>query len=157
MTVNGATLRDGDLFGSGTISGPEKGTRGCFLELTWSGTEPLTLDDGSQRTFLEDGDTVTLRATRAGAGRQRHRARRVRRDGAARRADGGRRVSAWGWRSTTTVSATLSCRACRLASQSSQAGSRRLSTGANSPTMGTRPSRRCRRSMAWRLRAVDHA
>ena len=42
MTVNGATLRDGDLFGSGTISGPEKGTRGCFLELTWSGTEPVT-------------------------------------------------------------------------------------------------------------------
>ena len=44
MTVNGATLRSGDLFGSGTISGAEKGTRGCFLELTWSGTEPLTLD-----------------------------------------------------------------------------------------------------------------
>ena len=66
MTVNGATLRDGDLFGSGTISGPEKGTRGCFLELTWSGTEPVTLDDGSQRTFLEDGDTITLRATAPG-------------------------------------------------------------------------------------------
>ena len=66
MTVNGATLRDGDLFGSGTISGPAKDTRGCFLELTWSGTEPLTLDDGSQRTFLEDGDTITLRATAPG-------------------------------------------------------------------------------------------
>ena len=68
MTVNGATLRSGDLFGSGTVSGPEKGTRGCFLELTWSGTEPITLDDGSQRTFLEDGDTVTLRATAPGPG-----------------------------------------------------------------------------------------
>jgi fumarylacetoacetase len=66
MTVNGATLRDGDLFGSGTVSGAEKGTRGCFLELTWSGTEPVTLDDGSQRTFLEDGDTITLRATAPG-------------------------------------------------------------------------------------------
>ena len=67
MTVNGASLRSGDLFGSGTISGPEKGTRGCFLELTWSGTEPLTLDDGASRTFLEDGDTITLRATAPGA------------------------------------------------------------------------------------------
>jgi fumarylacetoacetase len=62
MTVNGATLRPGDLFGSGTISGPGKDTRGCFLELTWSGHDPLTLDDGSERTFLEDGDTVVLRA-----------------------------------------------------------------------------------------------
>ena len=68
MTVNGATLRDGDLFGSGTISGPQKDTRGCFLELTWSGTEPVTLDDGAQRTFLEDGDTITLRATAPGPG-----------------------------------------------------------------------------------------
>ena len=66
MTVNGPTLRDGDVFGSGTISGPEKGTRGCFLELTWSGEEPVTLDDGSQRTFLEDGDTIVLRATAPG-------------------------------------------------------------------------------------------
>jgi fumarylacetoacetase len=66
MTVNGATLRDGDLFGSGTISGPQKETRGCFLELSWSGTEPVTLDDGTRRTFLEDGDTVTLRATAPG-------------------------------------------------------------------------------------------
>ena len=66
LTVNGATVRSGDLFGSGTISGPEKGTRGCFLELTWSGAEPVTLDDGSERTFLEDGDTVTLRASAPG-------------------------------------------------------------------------------------------
>ena len=66
MTVNGATVRSGDLFGSGTISGPTTDTRGCLLELTWSGQEPLTLGDGSQRTFLEDGDTVTLRATAPG-------------------------------------------------------------------------------------------
>ena len=62
LTVNGATVRSGDLFGSGTISGPQKHTRGSFLELTWNGTEPVALDDGSPRTFLEDGDTVVLRA-----------------------------------------------------------------------------------------------
>ncbi len=62
LTVNGASLRDGDLFGSGTISGPTKDTRGSLLELTWNGTEPLTLEDGSQRGFLEDGDTVTMTA-----------------------------------------------------------------------------------------------
>jgi len=60
LTVNGATLRDGDLFASGTISGTEKDTRGSLLELTWNGQEPLTLDDGSTRAFLEDGDTVTI-------------------------------------------------------------------------------------------------
>lgn len=66
MTVNGATLRSGDIFGSGTISGPAKETRGCFLELTWSGQEPVTLADASTRTFLEDGDTITLRASASG-------------------------------------------------------------------------------------------
>lgn len=66
LSVNGASVRPGDLFGSGTVSGPAKETRGCFLELTWSGEEPLTLADGSERTFLEDGDTVTLRATAPG-------------------------------------------------------------------------------------------
>ena len=60
LTVNGASLRDGDLFASGTISGPDKDTRGSLIELTWNGTEPLTLDDGSARTFLLDGDTVTI-------------------------------------------------------------------------------------------------
>ena len=63
MTVNGAITGPGDLFGSGTISGPEKDQRGSFLELSWSGQEPVRLEDGSERTFLEDGDTVTLRAT----------------------------------------------------------------------------------------------
>lgn len=62
LTVNGASLRHGDLFGSGTISGVERDTRGSLLELTWNGTEPLTLDDGSTRGFLEDGDTVTMTA-----------------------------------------------------------------------------------------------
>jgi len=60
MTVNGASLRDGDLFASGTISGPEVGGRGSLIELTWNGQEPLTLADGSTRRFLEDGDTVTV-------------------------------------------------------------------------------------------------
>jgi fumarylacetoacetase len=62
LTVNGASLRDGDLFGSGTISGPTRETRGSLLELTWNGTEPLRLDDGTTRGFLEDGDTVTMTA-----------------------------------------------------------------------------------------------
>jgi fumarylacetoacetase len=62
LTVNGASLRSGDLFGSGTISGPEKGSRGSFLELSWNGAEPVTLADGATRAFLEDGDTITLRA-----------------------------------------------------------------------------------------------
>ena len=62
LAVNGASLRDGDLFASGTISGPTPQSRGSLLELTWNGTEPLTLDDGSTRGFLEDGDTVTMTA-----------------------------------------------------------------------------------------------
>jgi fumarylacetoacetase len=61
MTVNGASLRTGDLFGSGTISGPQREQRGCLLELSWNGGEPVVLDDGSTRTFLEDGDEVVLR------------------------------------------------------------------------------------------------
>ena len=59
-TVNGASLRTGDLYASGTVSGPEPGQRGSLIELTWNGTEPLTLADGTRRTFLEDGDTVTI-------------------------------------------------------------------------------------------------
>ena len=68
LTVNGASLRDGDLFGSGTVSGPARETRGSLLELTWNGAEPLTLDDGSRRGFLEDGDTVTMTAWAPGPG-----------------------------------------------------------------------------------------
>jgi len=66
LTVNGARLSDGDLFASGTVSGPEREQRGSLLELTWNGTEPLTLGDGSTRAFLEDGDTVTITATAPG-------------------------------------------------------------------------------------------
>ena len=62
LTVNGASLRTGDLFASGTISGANPDQRGSLLELSWNGTEPLTLDDGTTRTFLEDGDTVTISA-----------------------------------------------------------------------------------------------
>ena len=66
MTVNGATVRPGDLFASGTVSGPERDQRGSFIELTWNGVEPLTLADGSTRSFLENGDTVTISATAPG-------------------------------------------------------------------------------------------
>ncbi|MFE5404317.1 fumarylacetoacetase [Streptomyces sp. NPDC056580] len=61
MTVNGASLRTGDLYGSGTVSGPAERQRGSLLELTWNGRDPLELPDG-KRTFLEDGDVVTLSA-----------------------------------------------------------------------------------------------
>jgi fumarylacetoacetase len=66
MTVNGATLRTGDLYASGTVSGPEPDQRGSLLELSWGGAEPITLSDGSVRTFLEDGDRVTITATAPG-------------------------------------------------------------------------------------------
>jgi fumarylacetoacetase len=59
-TVNGATVRPGDLFASGTVSGQGKGAFGSLLEVTWNGEEPFTLSDGSTRTFLEDGDTVSI-------------------------------------------------------------------------------------------------
>lgn len=59
-TVNGATIRAGDLFASGTVSGPTPGERGSLLELSWNGTKPLELPGGARRTFLEDGDEVTL-------------------------------------------------------------------------------------------------
>ena len=66
MTVNGASLRTGDLYASGTVSGPQRDQRGSFIELSWGGTEPLPLADGSTRTFLEDGDVVTITATAPG-------------------------------------------------------------------------------------------
>ncbi len=67
LTVNGASLRTGDLFASGTISGAAPDQRGSFLELSWGGSESVRLDDGSPRAFLEDGDEVTLSATAPGA------------------------------------------------------------------------------------------
>ncbi len=71
MTVNGASARMGDLIGSGTVSGPNEGERGSLIEMTWRGRDPLALADGSSRTFLEDGDTVTLRGWAGGDGRPR--------------------------------------------------------------------------------------
>jgi fumarylacetoacetase len=68
LTVNGASTRTGDLYASGTVSGPEPGQRGSLLELSWNGAEAVTLADGSTRTFLEDGDTVTISATAPAAG-----------------------------------------------------------------------------------------
>jgi fumarylacetoacetase len=67
MTVNGASTRTGDLFASGTVSGAGRAQRGAFIELTWGGAEPVTVN-GEPRAFLEDGDTVTITATAPGAG-----------------------------------------------------------------------------------------
>jgi fumarylacetoacetase len=58
---NGCNLRSGDLLGSGTVSGPGKAERGCLLEITSRGTEPIELPTGEKRAFLEDGDEVYLR------------------------------------------------------------------------------------------------
>ena len=63
LTVNGASTRTGDFYASGTVSGPDREQGGCLLELSWGGVEPLTLPDGSVRSFLEDGDEVTITAT----------------------------------------------------------------------------------------------
>jgi fumarylacetoacetase len=67
-TSTGCNMRPGDLLGSGTISGPVKESRGCMLERTWRGTEPITLGDGTERKFLQDGDEVTIRGWCEGAG-----------------------------------------------------------------------------------------
>lgn len=61
-TVNGCALRVGDLFGTGTLSGPEKHQAGSLLEMTTGGKNPITLSSGERRAFLEDGDTIILRA-----------------------------------------------------------------------------------------------
>ena len=58
---NGCNLQPGDLIASGTVSGEAKESRGCLLERTWRGTEPLTLPTGERRTFLDDGDEVIMR------------------------------------------------------------------------------------------------
>ncbi|MGI5492703.1 fumarylacetoacetase [Microtetraspora malaysiensis] len=64
MTVNGASLRTGDLFASGTIS--SEGAFGSLIEMTWNGSEPIKLADGTTRSFLEDGDTATISAVAPG-------------------------------------------------------------------------------------------
>jgi fumarylacetoacetase len=60
-TSNGCNVRTGDLLASGTVSGPTRDSRGCLLELTWRGTQPLALPTGEKRAFLEDGDEVVFR------------------------------------------------------------------------------------------------
>ena len=60
-TVNGCNINAGDMMASGTISGPTKDSYGSMLELSWAGKEPITLDTGDVRTFIEDGDTITMR------------------------------------------------------------------------------------------------
>lgn len=69
-TTSGCPMRTGDLLGSGTISGPTKSERGALLELSWGGKEPITLDTGETRSFLEDGDTLTLHGAAKGNGYQ---------------------------------------------------------------------------------------
>ncbi len=67
-TGNGCNLRPGDLLASGTVSGPDRGSQGCLLELTWRGAHPLTLPTGETRRFLEDGDEIVMRGTCAREG-----------------------------------------------------------------------------------------
>jgi len=66
MTGNGASSRSGDLYASGTVSGPEYSQRGSLIELTWNGRDPLSLPDGSQRAWLHDADELTISATAQG-------------------------------------------------------------------------------------------
>jgi len=70
-TSNGCNLQPGDLLASGTVSGPTKESRGCLLERTWRGTEPLELPTGETRRFLEDDDEVIMRAWCERVGRRR--------------------------------------------------------------------------------------
>ncbi len=62
QTLNGCNVRSGDMMGSGTISGPTKDSYGSMLELTWRGQNPVTLKDGTERKFINDGDNVKMRA-----------------------------------------------------------------------------------------------
>ncbi len=66
MTSNGANLRTGDVFASGTVSGPERETAGSLIEYTWNGENPIKLADGGSRVFLDDGDEVSISATAPG-------------------------------------------------------------------------------------------
>jgi len=68
---NGCNMQIGDLLASGTVSGPTKDSRGCLLERTWRGTEPISLGDGTERKFLQDGDEVIMRGYCEKAGRPR--------------------------------------------------------------------------------------
>lgn len=66
--MTGCNFGTGDLLGTGTISGPEKHERGSIMELCWGGKEPIKLDNGEERTFLVDGDSVLLEGIAKGAG-----------------------------------------------------------------------------------------
>ena len=66
MTANGARLRSGDLYASGTVSGPDPGQRGSLIELAWNGSNPVPIPDGSSRSWLHDGDEVIISATAPG-------------------------------------------------------------------------------------------
>ncbi len=68
LTVTGAALRSGDLYASGTVSGPERAQRGSLIELGWNGKQPVPLADGSTRSWLRDGDEITISATAPGPG-----------------------------------------------------------------------------------------
>ena len=68
LTVNGANVRTGDLYASGTISGPNRHERGSLIELSWNGDDPVVLSDGTTRAFLQDGDEVTITASAPGPG-----------------------------------------------------------------------------------------
>ena len=61
-TINGCPIKAGDMMASGTISGPEPSSYGSMLELSWRGTKPLKMNDGSERKFIQDNDTVIMRA-----------------------------------------------------------------------------------------------
>ena len=67
-TTSGCPMNAGDLLGSGTISGPNRDERGSLLELSWGGKEPLTLPSGETRSFIEDGDRLTLKGAARGDG-----------------------------------------------------------------------------------------
>ena len=69
-STSGCPMRVGDLLGSGTISGPKRDNRGSLLELSWGGKEPLTLSNGETRSFIEDGDRLTLKGAAKGEGYQ---------------------------------------------------------------------------------------
>lgn len=67
-TAGGCNLAPGDLLGSGTVSGPSEGQRGCLFEITWGGKTPLELEGlGQQRVYLHDGDQVVLRGATGAA------------------------------------------------------------------------------------------
>ena len=60
-TVNGCNVEVGDIYATGTISGPEEGSFGSMLEIAWKGTKPIQMSDGSTRKFIEDGDTIVMK------------------------------------------------------------------------------------------------